>query len=134
MADGKTLHCSVLTPDGQVLDTDATFVAIPAHDGEIGFLMNRAPLLCKLGVGELRIDAGAAGHRFFIDGGFAQMLDNKLTVLTSSAEAAANVTASDADAALRDALAMPGGNADAIAARDAAVARARARSRMAAGR
>lgn len=130
MADGKTLHCSVLTPDGAVLDTDATFVAIPAHDGEIGFLMNRAPLLCKLGVGELRVDAGTTGHRFFIDGGFAQMLDNSLTVLTSSAEPAANITASGAEAGLRDALAMPGGDVDAVAARDVAVNRARARSRM----
>lgn len=86
MADLKTFHCSLLTPDRQVLDCEATFVAIPAHDGEIGFLKNRAPLLCKLGVGTVRVESVEGDFRFLIGGGFAQMLDNELTILTEHAE------------------------------------------------
>ncbi len=82
----KTFHCSVVTPERAVLDTDATFVAFPAHDGEIGILYNRAPLLCQLGKGTLRVELGKASHRFSIEGGFAQMVDNKLTILTDNAK------------------------------------------------
>jgi len=84
MAD-KTFHCSVVTPERAVLDTEATFVAFPAHDGEIGILHNRAPLLCQLGKGVLRVENGNITNRFDIQGGFAQMVDNKLTILTDNA-------------------------------------------------
>lgn len=81
----KTFHCSVVTPERAVLETDATFVAFPAHDGEIGILQNRAPLLCQLGKGILRVEIGKETQRFKIEGGFAQMVDNKLTLLTDGA-------------------------------------------------
>lgn len=82
----KTFHCSVVTPERAVLDTEATFVAFPAHDGEIGILHNRAPLLCQLGKGVLRVEHGKTTHKFQIEGGFAQMVDNKLTILTDNAK------------------------------------------------
>jgi len=81
----KTFHCSVVTPERAVLETEATFVAFPAHDGEIGILQNRAPLLCQLGKGALRVETGKETQRFKIEGGFAQMVDNKLTLLTNGA-------------------------------------------------
>src|SRR5207237_3306671 len=63
-----------------------TQAILPAHDGEIGILTNRAPLLVKLGVGVLRLDlAGGKRRSLFIDGGIAQMKDNHLTVLTNEA-------------------------------------------------
>lgn len=82
----KTFHCSVVTPERAVLETEASFVAFPAHDGEIGILQNRAPLLCQLGKGTLRVELGKESHRFQIEGGFAQMVDNKLTILTNDAK------------------------------------------------
>ncbi len=91
-----SFQCSVITPERKVLECDATFVAFPAHDGEIGIMRGRAPLVCKLGIGTLRIEAtgpirdrkGAADggkHVLFVDQGFAQMLDNRLSILTQQA-------------------------------------------------
>ncbi len=82
----KDIKCSVITPEAQVVDTTATSVVIPAHDGLIGILFNRAPLLCQLGEGTLRID-GSDGiqRRFNVQGGFAQVLNNEVTVLTEKA-------------------------------------------------
>ena len=131
MADSKTLRCNLLTPDGQVLDCHSTFVAIPAHDGQMGFLRNRAPLLCKLGAGELRIESDGETRRFFIDGGFAQMLNNELTVLTRYAQAAEDIDRPNAETVLTEALTMAAEDSTARAAKDAAIARARARLRMA---
>lgn len=81
MAD-KTFTCTVLTPERRVLQTEATFAAIPAYDGEVGILRDRAPLLCRLGIGILRLETPAGQQRVFVDRGFAEVRDNQLTVLT----------------------------------------------------
>ncbi|MEJ2086276.1 MAG: hypothetical protein P8Y44_11450 [Acidobacteriota bacterium] len=85
MASGKTFSCSVVTPERAVLECEATFAALPAHDGEIGILFNRAPLLCRLGHGRLRIESGAEKHVLQVAGGFAEMVANRLTILTEEA-------------------------------------------------
>ena len=85
MASSDTFTCSVITPERQVLECDARFVAFPAHDGEIGILRNRAPLLCKLGIGLMRLEGSEGSQTLFIDGGFAQMAENRLTILTEQA-------------------------------------------------
>lgn len=81
----KTVHCVIVTPERAVLDQDADFVALPMADGELGVLPGRAPLLGRLGFGELRTVVGRTIHRFYIDGGFAQIRGNIVTVLTSKA-------------------------------------------------
>ena len=85
MADSATFQCAVVTPERAVLECDAKFVALPAWDGEVGILRNRAPLLCRLGIGALRVETPGENHVLFIDGGFAEMAENKLTILTSAA-------------------------------------------------
>src|SRR5881275_1057090 len=80
---GMAFRCVVVTPEQQALDESVTQVILPAHDGQIGILTGRAPLLVKLSVGPLRVDlAGGQQKTFFIDGGIGQMKDNLLTILT----------------------------------------------------
>jgi F-type H+-transporting ATPase subunit epsilon len=80
-----TLHCSIVTPEKAFLETDAERVVLPAHDGEIGILPGHARLLAKLGTGVCRVTTGATTHRLLIDGGFVQVADNRVTVLTDMA-------------------------------------------------
>lgn len=91
MARHDTFHCSVITPERAVLETEATFAAVPAHDGELGILRNRAPLLYKLGAGPLRVVTPEGTHYLFVDGGFVQMVDNRLTLLTEVAQRAEEI-------------------------------------------
>ena len=51
MAHQSTFHCSVVTPERAVLETEASFVAFPAHDGEVGVLPDRAPSSSSSGAG-----------------------------------------------------------------------------------
>jgi F-type H+-transporting ATPase subunit epsilon len=106
MAQTGTFHCSVITPERTVLDTEATFAALPAHDGELGILTNRAPLVCRLGIGVLRVEADRIRHSFFLDGGFAQMVSNRLTILTQQARSAKEIDPAAAEKSLADARAM----------------------------
>jgi F-type H+-transporting ATPase subunit epsilon len=97
------LHCVIVTPERALLDETADFVALPMFDGELGVLPGRAPLIGRLGMGELRTVVGKTIHRYYIDGGFAQVRDNVVTVLTSKAMAAEEINLSSAEEALRSA-------------------------------
>ena len=107
MAATNTFHCSVITPERAVLETEATFVAFPAWDGEVGILHDRAPLLFKMGTGELRVESPEGNQRLFVDGGFAQMVDNKLTLLTEQAKRIEELDATAAERALAAARTLP---------------------------
>ena len=131
MAKSPTFQCSLITPERVVLDSPATFVAFPAHDGEMGILVDRAPIVCKLGIGPLRVETGEKKHLFFIDGGFAQMVDNRLTILTQQAIPAANVDRAAATKALADAQAMKIPDDAAFQARQDAIARAQSQIKVA---
>ncbi len=79
-------QCVVVTPEQQALDESVTQAILPAHDGEIGILTDHAPLLVKLGLGSLRLDLPGGGRRvLYIEGGVAQMKDDRLTILTQQA-------------------------------------------------
>lgn len=82
----KSFHVSVVTPEGSVLEAEALSAVFPAFDGEVGILPNHAPLLALLGVGELRVTrTDGIENRLYVDQGFAQFVDDKLTVITEDA-------------------------------------------------
>jgi F-type H+-transporting ATPase subunit epsilon len=128
-----TFQLSVVTPERAVLETAASYVIVPAHDGEIGFLRDHAPLLIKLDVGVLRATTLDGVRELYVDGGFAEMIDNRLTVLTEDARATDGFDAAAAQLALDDAMLLPATDAEALAKRERALRRARVQRRLAAG-
>ena len=127
------LTCSVITPEAQVFDGPADFVVFPAHDGEIGILPGRAPLLAKLGAGLMRLTTPDGGREtWFIDGGFVQVLDNRVIVLTQRALRPEQIDRSQAARQLAAARSMPAH--DDIAFRRKATAEASARAQLHAAR
>ncbi|QNN22394.1 hypothetical protein HED60_08940 [Planctomycetales bacterium ZRK34] len=84
MADG--FECSLVTPEQSMFEGTVTYANIPAHDGQLGVMANHAPLLVQLGSGELDLTLPGGAHRQFdLTGGFAQVNDNKLTLLSEAA-------------------------------------------------
>ncbi|MEA2560959.1 MAG: F-type H+-transporting ATPase subunit epsilon [Acidobacteriota bacterium] len=134
MAKNDTFHCSVITPERAVLEADATFVAFPAHDGEVGILPGRAPLLFKMGIGSLRVETPEGNREFFVDGGFAQMVENRLTLLTEQAKAVEEIDPAAAERALDAAREMPSITEAEFAARQRAVRRAETQIHLAESR
>ena len=128
----NTFHTSVITPERAVLEADAVSVVFPAHDGEVGILKNHAPLLYKLGVGVLRVKTAEGEQSFFVDGGFAQMVENRLTLLTEQAKPVAEIDRAAAEKAREEARALPAsGTETEMAARQRAEQRARVLERIA---
>ena len=130
MADSGTFQCSVVTPARAVLECEAKFVALPAWDGEVGVLRNRAPLLCRLGIGPLRIETPSENHLLFVDGGFAEMAENKLTILTSAARLPEELDRDEIAHSLDAARAMEVGDEESFKARQDALKRARAQKKL----
>src|SRR5215472_14973458 len=95
------LRCVVVTPERALLDAEVDFVALPMYDGELGVLPGRAALIGRLGFGELRLRRGDQTRRFFVDGGFAQVRANTVTVLTSRAQKAEEIDVEAAERALQ---------------------------------
>jgi F-type H+-transporting ATPase subunit epsilon len=126
----RELHCVVVTPERAVIDETADFVAVPMFDGELGVLPGRAPLIGRLGYGELRIRRGTQTRRYFIDGGFVQVRSNTVTVLTSRAMRAEDIASSAVSQALHAALA-PGATPQARENQVKAQERARSQLRIA---
>ena len=131
MAKTETFECSLITPERSVLTCEATFVAFPAHDGEMGALRHRAPLICKLGIGPLRIETPDRKHTFLIDEGFAQVLSNRLTILTEQATKSDDVEAESAHRAMVQAHEMKITDEASLAARQKAIQRAQAQIKLA---
>ena len=101
--------CKIVTPTASLLSDQVTSAVVPLWDGSAGFLPGRAPLLAKLGVGEMRVDiadskAGKGGTRTFaVGGGFAKMSDGELTILAEKAVPAEEVVLADAESQLKKA-------------------------------
>ena len=127
---GKTVKCVVVTPERAVLDETVDFVAVPMHDGELGVLPGRAPLIGRLGFGELRTQTEEKTSRYFIDGGFVQIRSDVVTVLTPHAIPAAEIKVDAAEKALQATLA-PGQTPEAQENQFKAQERARAQIRIA---
>ncbi|MEM6560788.1 MAG: ATP synthase F1 subunit epsilon [Planctomycetota bacterium] len=82
----KQCQLIIVTPEAEVFDASIRGAILPAHDGQYGVLGNHAPFLIKLGAGPLEIDDADGGKQtYYVEGGVAQMKDNKLTVLTDDA-------------------------------------------------
>ena len=105
------VRCIIVTPERAVLDETAEMVIVPMYDGELGVLQGRAPLVGRLGAGELRLKTGGASKRWFVEAGFVQVRSNVVTVLTANARPAGEVTAAMAESARAEAEALPAGNA-----------------------
>lgn len=103
----KSFRCRVVTPSASLVDHQVVYASIPAWDGALGVQPGRAPILARLGIGELRLDypdtdKGPGGSRtFVVDGGFVRMVNDQLTVLAEAAFAAESLSASEVEGQLK---------------------------------
>ncbi len=85
----------IVTPESTALDQMADYVTLPAIDGELGVMSNHAPLIARLAFGEMRIQSGGKTSRYYVDGGFAQIADNVVSVLSGRAISASDINVKD---------------------------------------
>jgi F-type H+-transporting ATPase subunit epsilon len=84
MADALTLR--VITPERIALDQSVSSVRIPGVDGSIGILPRHAPMVAALDVGIMHYKAGGREEVMFVSGGFAEVRDNTVRVVSQGGE------------------------------------------------
>ncbi len=93
--DQKTFQCELIGPTGKLLDCRTSSIVFPAHDGQVGILHNHMPMLSQLGLGILSVTRLTEGSgqasavqpemQFFVDGGFALVAENSVTIIAYDA-------------------------------------------------
>ena len=128
------LRCIVVTPERTQLDREAEYVSLPMFDGELGVLPGRAPMIGRLGHGTLRLQTAAGPERYYVDGGFVQVQENLVSVLTNRAMPVGDLSYETASEQLEVALGRVTSGVEQMAMRDRSIAQARAQMRLAARR
>ena len=126
------MKCLVVTPEKTVLNLDAAFVVLPLADGEYGVLPGHAPLIARLGAGELRI-TGTDGQPtdYYVEGGFVEVLDDTIALMTMYSVPVTDLDLKLAEEQLAKALESPGDTQELIKIRQKKVYTQRARVRAA---
>ena len=101
-----TFRCSIVTPTEAVFDDEVIYASFPAWDGQHGVMTGESPRLSRLGYGSLRLDFPEGGSRWYlVEGGFAQVQNGELTLLTDRATPAGRPPLQDGEGGLAEATA-----------------------------
>lgn len=122
MAD---LRLVLVTPEKTLLDESVQELRFPLYDGQIGVLPGRAPMIGRLGYGELKISTTAGEQSYYVDGGFVQVKGTVVSLLTNRALAASELDAAEAQELLREAGELRPRSDNEFAARDRDLERGR---------
>lgn len=100
----NTFPCKIVTPTEEAYAGEASYVSFPSWDGQYGMMKGLAPLLSTLAPGSLRIDtADGDSHLYLIEGGFAHIDGETLTLVTEGATLASELDLEEAKAELAEA-------------------------------
>ncbi len=106
MAVHDPLRLVLVTPETTLVDEPVSALRFPLYDGQIGILPGRAPLIGRLGYGELNVThVDGSPAAYFIDGGFVQVKENVVSILTDRALTPDQIDRTAAQEKLRDAVA-----------------------------
>lgn len=95
-----SLNVRVITPDKIVWDADTEEIILPSSTGQLGILTDHAPLLTALDIGVMRLKTGTAWTSIVLMEGFAEVENNKVTILCNGAEEGSSIDRTSAESEL----------------------------------
>jgi len=100
------LRLVLVTPEKTLFDRPVASIRVPMFDGSAGVYPGRAPLVGRLGVGELKLNGtDGSSESYFVDGGFIQIKGPQVSVLTNAAIPVAKISRAAAEEELVNAKA-----------------------------
>lgn len=125
------IRCIVVTPERTEVDCEANSLVLPMADGQLGILPGRAPMIGRLGYGTLRLETAAGPQRYYVDGGFAQVEKDTVSLLTGRSIAVDLLDVGEAEKSLDEAQLMPSTTPEQMQLKKTAIDRARGQLRSA---
>ena len=101
MAD--KLHFALVSPERELFNGEVDHVVVPGSEGEFGVLPNHAPVMSVIKPGALRVIDGGVERRIFVNGGFADVTPDGLTVLAEEAIDVADIDSAELEQQLKNA-------------------------------
>jgi F-type H+-transporting ATPase subunit epsilon len=92
------LNLRIVTPTRLLVDTEATEVTAPGLAGEFGVLPEHVTFLGQLDLGVLSYVENGTSRRVIVHGGYAEVVDDVVTILADDAELPEEVDAAAARA------------------------------------
>ncbi|MEC8135319.1 MAG: F0F1 ATP synthase subunit epsilon [Pseudomonadota bacterium] len=103
MAEDK-VEFELVSPEKLLLSREVDMVVIPGAEGDMGVLPQHSPAITTVRPGTIVVyEGGAVTDRIFIAGGFAEVSDNRCTVLAEEAMPVEDIDKASAEQALSDA-------------------------------
>ena len=96
------LKLEIISPKEKVFSTEAKEVILPTESGEIGLLTGHIPLITQLKLGALKVINDSSQEVFAIKGGYAQLVSDKISILTDEAIASSDLEASEIEQAINN--------------------------------
>src|SRR4051794_16868081 len=97
------LRLEIVTPERLAYEDDVDSVQVPGIEGGLGILPLHAPLVSRLGVGELRMRKGGSEESFAFVGGCVQVRPDRVVVMAETADLASEIALERAQEARREA-------------------------------
>jgi len=98
MADG--IQIDIVSPERQVFSDQAEAVSVPGREGYFTVMANHAPMMTTLKPGFVSVE-GATRRTFYVQGGFAEITPEGLTVLAEQAKVASDFERGEIEAAIK---------------------------------
>ena len=95
--EGRQLFCRIITPEEMIFDGEANLVVARIADGEIGVLVDHAPTVSTVEVGEVRITEGDERHIYATSDGFFKVSENLVQILVEEAIPAGEIDVNEAE-------------------------------------
>ena len=95
--EGRQLFCRIITPEEMIFDGEADLVVARIADGEIGVLVDHAPVVSTVEFGEVRITEGDERHIYATSDGFFKVSENLVQILVEEAVPAGEIDVNEAE-------------------------------------
>ena len=95
--EGRQLFCRIITPERPIFDDETDLVIVRIADGEIGVLVDHAPTVSTVEIGDVRIQQGEEWSIYATSDGFFKVSDNLVQVLVEEAVPAEEIDPEEAE-------------------------------------
>ena len=97
MAEEEKLNLEVVSPERLIMSKSVDMVSISGTEGDFGVLPGHTALVSSIRPGLLQIEVGKDIERFFISGGFIEVIENKVSILATDVISSNDINVSECE-------------------------------------
>jgi len=95
--EGRQLFCRIITPEQMIFDDEVDLVITRIADGEIGVLVDHAPVVSTVEIGDVRIQQGEEWSIYATSDGFFKVSENLVQILVEEAVPVGEIDVGEAE-------------------------------------